>query len=342
MICIIIDIIIIIINGRWASCWSVCRPRRSSFPLQPTAPQTDAKTDPKASRKGPSLGPGAWLWTESAVNESALGCSPWMCKELGKNKTWFGHDPSPTTSGLKHQRDLRHAMASAHPGSSPCAKLSHLLAVPESQGPARGQGAGRAGGIASRGSIAGVASLENNSGDGGVCLAVAAADACMRSTLHVPDRRAPASGLPSSRLFNYLLSSRLFTGCREPGDPTADFSSSRDSLSADSAQGGAHGYNLDEMALRLTLRLLEEQRRGEASHWRPYVPTIPGDYTPVMWDEATQRKCLAGTPSESRIARRFTRNTAQHRLLNDCENQRRAGGAAEPGWEELLRWALLI
>jgi len=92
------------------------------------------------------------------------------------------------------------------------------------------------------------------------------------------------------------------------------------------------------MAMRLTLRLLEEQRRGDASHWKLYVPTIPGDYSPVMWDEASQRKCLEGTPSESRIPRRFTRKAAEHRLLSDCD-ARRAGGAAEPNWEELLRWA---
>lgn len=83
--------------------------------------------------------------------------------------------------------------------------------------------------------------------------------------------------------------------------------------------GGAAEWHLDVSTMQLVLRLLEERRQDASSSWATYIPTIPKSYPAILWDEGRQRRCLGGTPDEAHIARRFTRQAAERRLLQRCK-----------------------
>eukprot|EP00747_Dinoflagellata_sp_TGD_P024658 gnl/TRDRNA2_/TRDRNA2_130698_c0_seq1.p1 gnl/TRDRNA2_/TRDRNA2_130698_c0~~gnl/TRDRNA2_/TRDRNA2_130698_c0_seq1.p1 ORF type:complete len:766 (-),score=128.66 gnl/TRDRNA2_/TRDRNA2_130698_c0_seq1:61-2358(-) len=77
-------------------------------------------------------------------------------------------------------------------------------------------------------------------------------------------------------------------------------------------------WHLNPYTMRLVLRLLEERRRGPHSRWSYFIPTMPQSFDAYLWNETVQHSCLAGTPGEVHINRRFRRREAELQLLRKC------------------------
>lgn len=91
-------------------------------------------------------------------------------------------------------------------------------------------------------------------------------------------------------------------------------------------------FHFKEEDVLLLLRLLRERARGPAGPFGRYFRTLPLEFPSVLWDEQEQKRCLANTPGESRVRRRFTRDREQAALLQTC---------AEVSADD-CRWAKLI
>lgn len=103
-------------------------------------------------------------------------------------------------------------------------------------------------------------------------------------------------------------------------------------------------WHLSTESLRLQLRLVVEQLRGETSPWAAYMRTIPSEFPPEMADESLARTCLAGTPASGfALDRHFQRVTAETRLLRRCipgvtEALTNLGGEGTPS-DAMFLWA---